>query len=334
MDNEMQEVMGMFFEELAEQVAVANDCVLQFEEKQDGEQIDALFRSLHTIKGNSMMLGFERLGALAHSAEGVIVKLRNETLAPTRALMDLLLAVLDAITALANSARYSQAEPTGVAELISLLDSVASGAAAGTAVLDEVVEEPSPHAQETPKAPEALQSSQEQAPQALEDLEAPQASQSERPPQAPQIAKLAKRFSMLVVDDDFVSRKILAKLLEPYGSCDMAGDGLEAVSAFSAAFSDHPYDFVFLDIMLPGMDGYEVARQIRSFEMTAAMAAMKDKAAAGNQFSREDTIIVMVSSLDDPESCFKACYRCGANTYIVKPADKAGIDQLFAKYLR
>jgi two-component system chemotaxis response regulator CheY len=139
---------------------------------------------------------------------------------------------------------------------------------------------------------------------------------------------------MLVVDDDFVSRKVLAKLLEPYGSCDMAGDGLEAVAAFSDALDGHPYDFVFLDIMLPGMDGYEVARQIRSIEMTAAMAAMKNKTVKGTHFHRDDTIIIMVSSLDDPESCFKACYRGGANTYIVKPADQAGIDQLIARYLR
>ncbi|MDX9959347.1 MAG: response regulator [Spirochaetia bacterium] len=321
MEDGMQEVFEMFFEELAEQVRVANDCVLQFEEGRDAQQIEALFRSLHTIKGNSMMLGFETLGAIAHSAESVIVKLRNETLEPTKSLMDLLLAVLDAIEAQARSARYGQPEPAGAAELMALLDSVAKAPAAGS------TQAAVPSAQ-TVVPPAQTVAVDIRA--AGEDREAT----NPQPPQPPQLARSAKQFSMLVVDDDFVSRKILAKLLEPYGSCDMASDGLEAVAAFSNALAEVPYDFVFLDIMLPGMDGYEVAKQIRSTEMTAAMAAMKDKATAGNQFSRDDTIIVMVSSLDDPESCFKACYRSGANTYIVKPADKAGIDQLMAKYLR
>jgi len=42
----------------------------------------------------------------------------------------------------------------------------------------------------------------------------------------------------------------------------------------------------------------------------------------------------MTSSLNDPESYFKACYRCGANTYIVKPVDKEIIDTLFIDYAR
>jgi two-component system chemotaxis response regulator CheY len=307
MEEGMQEVIEMFFEELAEQVRVANDCVLRFEEGRDAEQIDALFRSLHTIKGNSMMLGFEKLGAIAHSAENVIARLRNETLSPTKAVMDLLLAVLDAVEAQAASARNGEDEPAGVAELIAVLDSLAQTPVASPAAAPVPVSN-------TASAPLADSSPQQPAPEALPSSEA------------------AKQFSILVVDDDFVSRKMLAKFLEPYGSCDMAGDGLEAVAAFSAALAEHPYDFIFLDIMLPGMDGYEVAKQIRSIEMTAAMAAMKNRTVTGNQFSRDDTVIVMVSSLDDPESCFKACYRSGANTYIVKPADKAGIDKLFAKY--
>jgi two-component system chemotaxis response regulator CheY len=285
-----------------------------------------------------MMLGFEKLGAISHSAESVIVKLRNETLVPTKAIMDLLLAVLDAIEAQAASARNGQDEPAGIEELIAVLDSVAKApAASGTQAAT-----PSAQTVASPVKPAVVAADPDVAgstdigyvTDTAADISVPVEYQGAADLQAPQPARSARQFSILVVDDDFVSRKMLAKFLEPYGSCDMAGDGLEAVAAFSDALAETPYDFVFLDIMLPGMDGYEVARQMRSIEMTAAMAAMKNKAVAGNQFNRDDTVIVMVSSLDDPESCFKACYRSGANTYIVKPADKSGIDKLMAKYLR
>ena len=92
MDDDMREVLETFFLELSEHVQAANDCILNYETEPDPELINALFRSLHTIKGNSLMLGFDRLGAIAHAAESVAAKLRSETIAPSRQLMDLLLA--------------------------------------------------------------------------------------------------------------------------------------------------------------------------------------------------------------------------------------------------
>jgi two-component system CheB/CheR fusion protein len=75
------------------------------------------------------------------------------------------------------------------------------------------------------------------------------------PPQAPAAAR-----RILVVDDNADSASSLASLLELSGNeVRMAGDGLEAVR-LAEEFAP---DVVLLDIGLPGIDGYEVARRVR-----------------------------------------------------------------------
>ena len=68
---------------------------------------------------------------------------------------------------------------------------------------------------------------------------------------------------VLVVDDNASTARGLAKLLKLLGhEVEVAHDGLEAIAAARA----HRPGFVLLDIGLPGMDGYEVARRLRREE--------------------------------------------------------------------
>lgn len=63
---------------------------------------------------------------------------------------------------------------------------------------------------------------------------------------------------ILIVEDDFIGRKVLQRLLLEYGECDVAVDGVEAVKAFDLAWSaGMPYDVLFLDIMMPNMSGHD-----------------------------------------------------------------------------
>ncbi|MBN2873605.1 MAG: Hpt domain-containing protein, partial [Spirochaetales bacterium] len=294
MDNDMKEILATFYQELTEHIQSANDCILNYEESTDPERINELFRALHTIKGNSMMLGFEKLGAIAHAAESVAAKLRNDTLAPSKQLMDLFLATLDSIADSARALRDGQPEPDGTGKLIDVLNRVAQGQ---TSPQNSMIDAPAPK----PVQPEV-------------SSKAETSSKAESSSKADNTGTPTTRtdFTMLVVDDDFISRKIITNMLKRYGTCDIAKDGAEAIEAFRQASSEQPYDFVFLDIMLPGIDGFEVARQIRSIEMVAAMSEIRDKAAHERRFHRHDAVVVMTSSLDDPESYFNACYRCGA----------------------
>jgi len=67
----------------------------------------------------------------------------------------------------------------------------------------------------------------------------------------------------LIVDDEKFSRVSLKKLLKPYSQIeivDEAADGLQAIEKIEA----RKPDLVFLDIQMPGLNGFEVLRNLRS----------------------------------------------------------------------
>ena len=106
---------------------------------------------------------------------------------------------------------------------------------------------------------------------------------------------------ILVVEDDATIRTLLGLALQGAGYADvaMAGrgdDGLEA------AKRDRP-DLVLLDVMLPGLDGFTVARRIRE---TPALAA---------------TRIVMLTARTEPEDVCRGL-EAGADDYVTKPFDR------------
>ncbi|MDO9083540.1 MAG: response regulator, partial [Humidesulfovibrio sp.] len=64
---------------------------------------------------------------------------------------------------------------------------------------------------------------------------------------------------VLIVDDERINRKVLEGLLKSYGlECTSADSGPAAL-----ALLDDSIDLVLLDIMMPGMDGFLVAKAIR-----------------------------------------------------------------------
>jgi two-component system chemotaxis response regulator CheY len=115
---------------------------------------------------------------------------------------------------------------------------------------------------------------------------------------------------VLVVEDDFVSRKLLQKLLGHYGECDVAVNGLEAVKAFKIALEEgRPYDLVCMDIMMPELDGQQALKEIRNMERQ-------------NSISEADGVkVIMTTALDDPRNVVVSLYKGGAASYVVKPID-------------
>ncbi len=99
---------------------------------------------------------------------------------------------------------------------------------------------------------------------------------------------------VLVVDDDPTITDVLARYLHREGYVvATAGDG---VSALDLARQSHPH-LVVLDIMLPGTDGLEVARQLRTFSAAP---------------------IVLLTALGETEDRI-AGFEVGADDYVVKP---------------
>ncbi len=115
----------------------------------------------------------------------------------------------------------------------------------------------------------------------------------------------------LVVEDDFASRKLLQKILTPYGEIDIAVNGVEAIEAFTRALEDGaPYDLVCMDIMMPEMDGQAALKRIRAIEREKNIAPVNE------------TKVIMTTALDDPKNVVEAYYKGGATSYVPKPIDK------------
>lgn len=115
----------------------------------------------------------------------------------------------------------------------------------------------------------------------------------------------------LIVDDDESIHLYLQTVLREFGQCDCALTGEESLTLFAKAHEDgQPYDVVFMDILMPGMDGHEAAKAMRA----------KEKELGVNTYSQFK--LVMITSLVDDHNVSKAFFDACASCYIVKPLDK------------
>jgi two-component system, cell cycle response regulator len=104
---------------------------------------------------------------------------------------------------------------------------------------------------------------------------------------------------VLVADDDAVNRLLLARGLKRDGHRVQAvANGVEALEALGSEL----FDCVLLDVLMPGMDGYQVLEHIRS------------------EPKLRHTPVIMISALEDVESVVR-CIEMGAEDYLPKPFD-------------
>ncbi len=115
---EDDDLLQGFFEESTELLVEFEECLLQLETAPDDQELlNRSFRAIHTIKGNSGMLGFERIAAVAHSVEDLLGRLRKREMPLTRSGADLLLQSADVIKRLFAAARGEPGDETEGDEL-------------------------------------------------------------------------------------------------------------------------------------------------------------------------------------------------------------------------
>jgi two-component system sensor histidine kinase ChiS len=103
--------------------------------------------------------------------------------------------------------------------------------------------------------------------------------------------------NVLIVEDDPDARKVLSLILKLDGyQISTASGGKEALDAMATLVPD----LILLDVMMPGMDGYQVCEWVRSNPATARVP------------------VVMLSGKADPESVAHGL-EVGADEYLAKP---------------
>ena len=96
-DEVPDEILEFFQPEAEEHLQVVSDCLLSLEGNNNPEEINRLFRAIHTVKGSAAQVGLRRLGAIAHRVEDLIGRMRNGEIQPSPAVVDLCLESVDVL---------------------------------------------------------------------------------------------------------------------------------------------------------------------------------------------------------------------------------------------
>jgi chemosensory pili system protein ChpA (sensor histidine kinase/response regulator) len=94
-DDVPDEILEFFQPEAEEHLQIVSDCLLSLEGNNNPEEINRLFRAIHTVKGSAAQVGLRRLGSIAHRVEDLIGRLRDNDLEPSPDLVDICLESVD-----------------------------------------------------------------------------------------------------------------------------------------------------------------------------------------------------------------------------------------------
>jgi two-component system, chemotaxis family, chemotaxis protein CheY len=120
----------------------------------------------------------------------------------------------------------------------------------------------------------------------------------------------------LIVDDDEICRKFLLRVMERVADCEIAQTGKDAIEMVTKSFvKGELYDVIFLDIMMPVMDGKQALSAIRTLERRAGL---QDGWGAK---------IVMTTALGDYDTVRHAFHN-QCDGYLVKPLSISRMEAL------
>jgi CheY-like chemotaxis protein len=141
-----------------------------------------------------------------------------------------------------------------------------------------------------------------------------------RVPEAPKTASsLAARLPLrlLLVDDNAINQKVAVRILQQLGyQPAVAGNGRETLEALDR----EPYDFIFMDVMMPEMDGLEATRLIRKRQMT------------GDHFNYQSRIVIVAMTAHAMQGDREKCIAAGMDDYLAKPVRPKDVRDMVEKW--
>ena len=128
----MDELKQMFFVESAELLVDMEERLMKLDEgTQDVDQLNAIFRCAHSIKGGSGAFGLSYITNFTHIMEALLDKMREGKLLPTRDSIDLLLKSTDVVNKMVAFAKENKEPPADFgAEVVAALQQVVQGGSA------------------------------------------------------------------------------------------------------------------------------------------------------------------------------------------------------------
>lgn len=125
-------------------------------------------------------------------------------------------------------------------------------------------------------------------------------------------SKFQASSKVLVVDDSEINLKVAKGLLELF---DIAVDTARSGEAALRMVHGSKYDIIFMDHLMPDMDGMEAAGRIR---------------ALGGRFAEQVIIALSADALADSKD---ACLKAGMNDFLAKPIEKAKLQAILTRWM-
>ncbi|MBT9609990.1 MAG: Hpt domain-containing protein, partial [Aquabacterium sp.] len=127
---DLSQFYQVFFEEAGENLENMEQLLLELDiEAADDEELNAIFRCAHSIKGGAATFGFSDVAELTHQMETLLDKLRRHELVPTAPMVDVLLQSGDALKAMLGRHQGSGSAVVDTTELLVNIRAMSSGEA-------------------------------------------------------------------------------------------------------------------------------------------------------------------------------------------------------------
>ena len=133
--------------------------------------------------------------------------------------------------------------------------------------------------------------------------------------EAPLAVRLPLR--VLLVDDNLINQKVAVRILQQFGyQPAVAGNGREAL----AAVEREPFDLIFMDVMMPELDGLEATRIVRKRQMS------------GEHKNFQSRIIIVAMTAHAMQGDREKCIAAGMDDYLAKPVRPKDVRDMIEKW--